>query len=61
VSSIGEPAREVAPGETVPVRIMVVPPGDGRYIVELDCVAAHVSWFAPLGSRSVRVTVNVTP
>ena len=33
---------------------------EGRYVVELDCVAAHVSWFAPLGSRPVRVTVTVT-
>jgi ubiquinone/menaquinone biosynthesis C-methylase UbiE len=59
VSPIGEPAREIAPGETVPVRILVAPPRDGRYIVELDCVAAHVSWFAPLGSRPVRVAARV--
>jgi hypothetical protein len=52
--------REIAPGQTVPVRILVAPPCDGRYIVELDCVAAHVSWFAPLGSRPVRVTIDVT-
>jgi ubiquinone/menaquinone biosynthesis C-methylase UbiE len=60
VSPIGEPPREVAPGETVPVRISLPPQRQGRYIVELDCVAAHVSWFAPLGSRPARVTVMVS-
>jgi hypothetical protein len=59
VSPIGEPLREIAPGETVPVRVLVSPRRAGRYIVELDCVAAHVSWFAPLGSRPVRVTISV--
>jgi ubiquinone/menaquinone biosynthesis C-methylase UbiE len=57
VSSIGAPAREIAPGETVPVRVVISPQRAGRYVVELDCVAARVSWFAPLGSRPVRVTV----
>jgi hypothetical protein len=58
VAPIGDPPREVAPGETVAVSVHVPPQRAGRYIVELDCVAAHVSWFAPLGSRPV--CVNVT-
>ena len=58
VSPIGDPPREVSPGETVAVRVQVPPQPPGRYIVELDCVAAHVSWFAPLGSRPVRVTIT---
>jgi hypothetical protein len=31
----------------------------GEYIVELDCVASHVAWFAPLGSRVVRLSFDV--
>jgi ubiquinone/menaquinone biosynthesis C-methylase UbiE len=61
VSPIGDPPREIAPGETAAVRISLSPQPEGRYIVELDCVAAHVSWFAPLGSRPVRVAVVVQP
>ena len=60
VSPIGDPTRETAPGETVAARIVLPAQREGRYVVELDCVAAHVSWFAPLGSRPVRVTVTVT-
>jgi ubiquinone/menaquinone biosynthesis C-methylase UbiE len=59
VSPIGDLPREVAPGETIAVRVGVPPQRPGRYIVELDCVAAHVSWFAPLGSRPARVTITV--
>jgi ubiquinone/menaquinone biosynthesis C-methylase UbiE len=59
VSPIGVPAREIAPGETVAVRVNVPPQGEGRYVVELDCVAAHVSWFAPLGSQPARVAIDV--
>ena len=59
VAPIGEPPREIAPGVTTGVTVSIPPQQEGRYIVELDCVAAHVSWFAPLGSRPVRVTVAV--
>ena len=61
VGPIGDPPREVAPGETVAVRVRVLPQRAGQYIVELDCVAAHVSWFAPLGSRPARVSITVVP
>jgi ubiquinone/menaquinone biosynthesis C-methylase UbiE len=61
VAPIGDPPREVAPGETVGVRVRVPPQRAGRYIVELDCVAAHVSWFAPLGSRPARISITVAP
>jgi hypothetical protein len=60
VSPIGDPPREAAPGETIAVRVRVLPRPAGRYVVELDCVAAHVSWFAPLGSRPARVPITVT-
>jgi hypothetical protein len=59
VAPIGDPPREVATGETVAVSIRVPPQRAGRYVVELDCVAAHVSWFAPLGSRPARVAITV--
>ena len=59
VSPIGDPAREIAPARPSRCGSSVPPQREGRYVVELDCVAAHVSWFAPLGSRPVRVTVTV--
>jgi hypothetical protein len=61
VAPIGDPPHEIAPGETARTKIGLAPQREGRYIVELDCVAAHVSWFAPLGSHPVRVTIDVTP
>jgi hypothetical protein len=32
----------------------------GRYVVEIDCVADRVGWFAQLGSRPARVEVVVS-
>jgi hypothetical protein len=31
----------------------------GRYRVELDCVASHVTWFAQVASRPASVIVEV--
>jgi hypothetical protein len=60
IAPLGEPARGVAPGETVRVSLSLPPQRAGRYVVELDCVAARVSWFAPLGSRPARLPIDVT-
>ena len=54
-----DPAREIAPGETVACRVRVPPQPAGRYILELDCVAARVTWFSQMGSQPVRIPVDV--
>jgi hypothetical protein len=45
------PPREIAPGETLVCRMTLPALNPGRYRVELDCVAEHVTWFAQAGSR----------
>ena len=54
-----DPPREIRPGEAVPVRLILSPQPVGRYIVELDCVASRVTWFAQVGSPTVRLTLDV--
>lgn len=56
---LSEPPREVSPGETVQVRVSLPPQGAGKYIVELDCVASRVTWFAQAGSHPRRVELDV--
>ena len=41
------------------VRISLPAQPPGRYLLEIDCVAAGVSWFAQLGSQPARLTVDV--
>jgi hypothetical protein len=53
------PPRDIAPGETVHCRVLLPPQAPGSYIAELDCVAARVSWFAPLGSRPPRLPFEI--
>jgi len=55
------PSREIAPGETVTVDVSFPPQQRGRYLVEIDCVAARVGWFAQLGSRPATIEVDVRP
>jgi len=54
-----EPPREIAPGETVRVRMTLPPQPAGRYKLEIDCVAARVAWFAQLGSRPAQLALEV--
>lgn len=54
-----EPPREIAPGETVACRVELPPQRAGRYILELDCVASKVSWFAQVGSPPLRLPIEV--
>jgi hypothetical protein len=58
--ALTEPPREIAPGETVQVRLTLPPLPAGSYVLELDCVAEGVIWFAQSGSApaAVRVTVR---
>ena len=58
---LSDPPREVTPGETVRVRVTLPPLGPGRYRLELDCVAAHVTWFAQAGSHPAVLAVDVAP
>jgi len=51
--------REVLPGETATVDVALPPLERGRYVVEIDCVAANVGWFGQLGSRPARVDVTI--
>ena len=54
-----DPPREIAPGEVTRVRISLPAQPPGRYLLEIDCVAAGVSWFAQLGSQPARLTLDV--
>jgi SAM-dependent methyltransferase len=54
-----EPPREIAPGESVTVRITLPPQAAGKYVIEIDCVAARVTWFAQAGSQPARLAVDV--
>ena len=59
VEPLTDPPREIPPGETVRCRVTLPPIAAGRYRLELDCVAAHVTWFAQVGSRPASVIVEV--
>jgi len=54
-----DPPREIAPGEIVTVRIPLPPQTAGKYLVEIDCVAARVTWFAQAGSQPAQLAVDV--
>jgi len=54
-----DPPREIAPGETVTVRMSLPPQTAGRYMLEIDCVAAGVAWFAQLGSQPAQLPLEV--
>jgi SAM-dependent methyltransferase len=57
--ALTEPPRRIEPGETVRCRLVLPPLPSGRYRVELDCVAAHVTWFAQAGSRTVSIELRL--
>jgi hypothetical protein len=54
-----DPARAIQTGETIRCRVTLPAIAAGRYRVELDCVAAHVTWFAQAGSHPLTVTIEV--
>jgi SAM-dependent methyltransferase len=56
---LSAPPRAIAPGETIHCLMTLPPQPAGRYLIELDCVAARVAWFAPLGSRPARLPIEV--
>jgi hypothetical protein len=48
----------LGPGEDVTVTFDAPPLQPGRYILELDCVAQQVTWFAQTGSPVTRLRVD---
>jgi SAM-dependent methyltransferase len=52
--------RPVAPGETVTLDLKLPPLTKGSYILEFDLVSESVSWFAYMGSQTVRIAVQVS-
>jgi 2-polyprenyl-3-methyl-5-hydroxy-6-metoxy-1,4-benzoquinol methylase len=57
--AMSAPAREIVPGEMLTMRVALPPQAPGRYLIELDCVAANVTWFAQVGSLPARIVVDV--
>jgi hypothetical protein len=58
-NALKEGFQEVAPGEIVSLEIDLPALSRGRYVLEIDCVADRVGWFAQLGSRPARLDVAV--
>jgi SAM-dependent methyltransferase len=53
------PARAIEPGETVHLDLLVPPATwQGRRAIEIDCVAAGVTWFAQVGGRTARIDLG---
>jgi 2-polyprenyl-3-methyl-5-hydroxy-6-metoxy-1,4-benzoquinol methylase len=51
--------KTVAPNDVVSCRLTISGLARGRYRVELDCVAEHVTWFAQAGSTPAIVSVEI--
>jgi SAM-dependent methyltransferase len=51
--------RPLAPGEEVTFDFELPQLQPGRWIVELDCVAEKVAWFAQVGSTPTRLEIEV--
>ena len=52
-------SREIMPGERVACRVAMPPLPQGLYVLEIECVASNVAWFAQVGSQPARVSVEV--
>lgn len=52
--------RDLAPGDAARVTLQARAPREpGRYVVEFDMVAEHISWFEDFGSGTLRHTLDV--
>ena len=59
--ALADPPREIPPGATVHVQLALPPLPAGTYVIELDCVAEGVIWFAQAAQAgSAPTTVRVT-
>jgi SAM-dependent methyltransferase len=54
-----DPPRPIPTGETVRCRVTLPALTAGTYRLELDCVAANVTWFAQTGSHPSTLTIEV--
>ena len=59
VEPLTDPPHEIPPGEVVRCRMTLPPIAAGRYRLELDCVASHVTWFAQGGSKPATLLLEV--
>lgn len=53
------PGPGLRPGEETTLDFELPPPGPGRYVLELDCVAQNVAWFATGGSATKRLALDI--
>ena len=52
--------RDLAPGDGARVELVLrAPDAPGRYVVEFDMVAEHISWFEDFGSGTLRHALEV--
>lgn len=56
-----ERQHTIAPGEKVQCRAVLPALKAGRYLLEFDCVASRVIWFAQVGSPALVVPLTVRP
>ncbi|HUF48474.1 MAG TPA: class I SAM-dependent methyltransferase [Vicinamibacterales bacterium] len=57
--ALTSPARTIEPGETVHVALRLpAATWQGHQSIEIDCVAAGVTWFAQIGGRTARVALT---
>jgi SAM-dependent methyltransferase len=59
--SLSDPPRNIAPGERLELQFEMPPLPPGRYVLEFDCVADRVCWFAQQGSPVHRLELEVPP
>jgi 2-polyprenyl-3-methyl-5-hydroxy-6-metoxy-1,4-benzoquinol methylase len=52
-------SQPLKPDESVTLAVHLPPLSPGRYYVEFDCVAEHVTWFAQVGSETRTIQVEV--
>ena len=58
--NLTDPPRRIEPGEVMHLEFTMPPLSEGNYVLEFDCVADRVCWFAQVGSKAVRVPVTVS-
>lgn len=57
--ALSDPPRPIHAGEAVEVELKLPPLAAGRYELEFDCVSQRIAWFEELGSKPVRVSIDV--
>ena len=56
-----QPARTVAPRESVSVAVQLPMLPPGLHVLEFDCVASGVAWFSQRGSKPLRTQIAIEP